>query len=194
MHISITGRLGSGKSTVARVIAENEGFEIYSTGAIIREMASDLGITALEMNELMKKDNSYDLKLDETTTKISKDRAADKLLFDSRMAWHFADNSFKVYLYVDVKVAAARVLRDSRGSVETYRDLDDAVSQLTDRMNSENVRYKKLYNVDNFDFSNYDIVIDTEKRSPQEVADIIMREYAVYCADPKGYAAPKMML
>ncbi|MCQ2354580.1 MAG: cytidylate kinase family protein [Clostridia bacterium] len=194
MHISITGRLGSGKSTVARVIAENEGFEIYSTGAIIREMASDLGITALEMNELMKKDNSYDLKLDETTTKISKDRAADKLLFDSRMAWHFADSSFKVYLYVDVKVAAARVLRDSRGSVETYRDLDDAVSQLTDRMNSENVRYKKLYNVDNFDFSNYDIVIDTEKRSPQEVADIIMREYAVYCADPKGYAAPKMML
>lgn len=194
MHISITGRLGSGKSTVARIIAANSGFEIYSTGTIIREMASEMGITALEMNELMKKDSSYDLKLDATVTRVSEERAADKLLFDSRMAWHFAVKSFKVYLYVDVAVAARRVLRDNRGSVETYRDLDDAISQLTDRMNSENVRYKQLYSVDNFDFSNYDLVIDTEKRSPEDVADIIMREYEVYCADPEGYTAPKIMM
>lgn len=194
MHISITGRLGSGKSTVAKILAEKHGFEIYSTGSIIREMASERGITALQMNELMKQDHSYDLELDKTTTRISEERAADKLLYDSRMAWHFAVNSFKVYLYVDVEVAARRILRDGRGSVETYRDLDDAVSQLNGRMNAENQRYKELYQVDNFDFSNYDVVIDTEKRSPEEVAGIIMREYEIYCTDPAGYVSPKIMM
>ena len=36
MHITITGKLGSGKSTVAKKLVELYGFEIFSTGAILR--------------------------------------------------------------------------------------------------------------------------------------------------------------
>ena len=34
MHITITGNLGSGKSTISKIIQEKYGFEIYSTGTI----------------------------------------------------------------------------------------------------------------------------------------------------------------
>ena len=50
MHITITGKLGSGKSTVCKLIAEKHGYEIFSTGAIQREVAKELGITPLELN------------------------------------------------------------------------------------------------------------------------------------------------
>ena len=39
MHISITGKLGSGKSTVCHLIHDLYGYEIFSTGAIQREVA-----------------------------------------------------------------------------------------------------------------------------------------------------------
>lgn len=195
MHISITGRLGSGKSTVAKLIAANYGFEIYSTGNIIRTLAAEKGLSALQMNEEMQRTPNIDLELDSTTTRISKERAGDKLLFDSRMAWHFAVRSFKVYLYVDTEVAARRVLRDTtRGAVESYSSLEEAVNELSGRMNNEHERYMKLYHVDNFDFNNFDLVIDTAHRSPEEICALIMREFEVWSADPEGYTHPKMML
>ena len=50
MHITITGRLGSGKSTVAKLIVENHGYTYYSTGNIMRELAAEAGISILEYN------------------------------------------------------------------------------------------------------------------------------------------------
>lgn len=195
MHISITGRLGSGKSTVARLIAANYGYEIYSTGNIIRTLAAQKGLSALQMNEEMQKNPDIDIELDNTTTRISIERADDKILFDSRMAWNFAVKSFKVYLYVDVEVAAKRVLNDaSRGAVETYASIEEAAAELSGRMNNEHERYMKLYHVDNFDFNNFDVVIDTAHRSPEEICEIIMREFDVWSADPENYTHPKMMM
>lgn len=195
MHISITGRLGSGKSTVARLIAANYGYEIYSTGNIIRTLAAEKGLSALQMNEEMQRNPDIDRELDAATTRISRQRADDKILFDSRMAWNFAVCSFKVYLYVDVNVAARRVLNDTtRGAVETYASVEEAAAELSDRMNNEHERYLRLYHVDNFDFNNFDVVIDTAHRSPEEICGIIMREFGVWSADPAHYSHPKMMM
>ena len=48
MHITITGRLGSGKSTVAKLIVADHGYTYYSTGNIMRELAAEAGISILE--------------------------------------------------------------------------------------------------------------------------------------------------
>lgn len=39
MQISITGKLGSGKSTVCKMIRDRYDYEIFSTGAIQRELS-----------------------------------------------------------------------------------------------------------------------------------------------------------
>ena len=77
MHISITGRLGSGKSTVAKIIAEKYGYEIVSTGTALRNIAASLGMTALEFNRLMTSDPKYDFMIDRETRRISVERAED---------------------------------------------------------------------------------------------------------------------
>ena len=188
MHISITGRLGSGKSTVAKIIAEKYGYEIVSTGTALRNIAASLGMTALEFNRLMTSDPKYDYMIDRETRRISVERAGEKIIYDSRMAWNFAVNSFKVYLYVNTEVSAKRILGDgTRGSVESYKDIGDAIAQINERMNEENRRYSMIYGVDNLDLRNYDCVIDTEFRSCEEVAELIMSEFASFSADPEGY-------
>ena len=104
MHISLAGRLGSGKSTLAKIFCPKYGFEHYYTGAIMRQLAEERGMSALEFNRMCENDRSADYMIDNKTTEVSRARRDDKILFDSRMAWHFAENSFKVYLYVPIEV------------------------------------------------------------------------------------------
>ena len=73
MHITLTGNLGSGKSTVAKILEAKYGLEIFSTGKVIRSIADELGISVLEMNELMSKDPQYDHMIDDKTAAISRE-------------------------------------------------------------------------------------------------------------------------
>ena len=74
MHITIAGKLGSGKSTVGKLLCAEHGFEIYSTGKIQRELARSFGVSTLEMNQLMSKDTKYDHMIDDAVTKLSVER------------------------------------------------------------------------------------------------------------------------
>jgi cytidylate kinase len=139
-------------------------------------------------------DPSADHMIDNKTTEVSRVRKNDKILFDSRMAWHFAENSFKVYLYVPIEVSAKRILADAtRGNVEEYRDIEDAKQKIVARMTSESLRYKEFYGVDNHDLNNYDLIICTSHISPEEAADTIWNEFNLYLSDPAAYPKSKKL-
>ena len=71
MLISITGKLGSGKSTICGIMKERYGFEIFSTGTINREYARRLGISTLELNKRLNEDPSLDKEIDGLVTNMS---------------------------------------------------------------------------------------------------------------------------
>ena len=179
MHITLTGNLGSGKSTISRLMSEHYGYEIYSTGKIQRQLAAERGLTVLEMNRLMETDHSFDNIIDDTVRKISEE-AKEDLFFDSRLAWHFAVNSFKVFLSVDINEAARRVFNDSRGDVETYKDMVDARDMLIERAHAEDARYKEIYGIDYFRPSNYNLILDSTFTSPNILAEMIQIEKQHY--------------
>lgn len=196
MHITLTGNLGSGKSTISRLMSEQYGYEIYSTGKIQRKLAADRGLTVLEMNHLMETDHSFDNIIDDTVRKISQESASD-LFFDSRLAWHFAVNSFKVFLSVDINEAARRVFNDSRGDVETYEDMLDAKSKLIERAHTENARYKDIYKIEYFKASNYNLILDSTFSSPKLLAEMIQVEkqhYEDLAAEGKTPTKPRILL
>lgn len=177
MIITIAGNLGSGKSTVCTILKEKYNFTIYSTGKIQREYAERMGISTLEMNKLMNTDPKYDHIIDDEVVRISK-QATSPMVFDSRMAWHFVDKSLKVFLIVNPQVAAERVFTTRESSVENYASLDDAREKLLERAKTENERYQQIYQVNNFDYRNYDLIIDTTHIPPEQVASLI---YDAYC-------------
>jgi Cytidylate kinase len=178
MHITIAGNLGSGKSTVCKLLQQMHGFCVHSAGSIQRKVAEQMGISTLELNNLMSTNLSIDKLIDDTTTTLGRD-TSNSIIFDSRMAWHFVEHSFKVFLIVDPVVAANRVVESRKGIVENYNDTDDACEQLLERGRIENERFKQIYNVDNFDYRNYDLIVDTTYLSPEDVASVIFREYTI---------------
>jgi cytidylate kinase len=194
MHITLTGNLGSGKSTVCRILEQQYGFEIYSTGKVIRSIADEMGISVLEMNELMTKDHKYDHMIDDRTAQISRENPDKSILFDSRLAWHFVEKSFKVFLSVDLAEAARRVFADaSRGEVESYKSEADAAEQLAARAANEDARYYEIYGIRYFDFNNYNLVLDSSFLSPSRIAEALMGE-ARACHTWDGYGKTGRML
>jgi cytidylate kinase len=186
MHITITGKTGSGKTTISKLIRDQMGYERYSTGEYQREIAKKMGVNMVEMNQIMSDNLSYDRLIDSTVERISKERANDNIIFDSRMAWHFAGDSFRIFVTIDPAIAGMRVFNDPR-SEEPYKSAEEAARQLTLRSEAENIRFRTIYGVDNFDYANFDLIIDSSYAELSDYIPIIKESLAIYEADRKNY-------
>ncbi len=173
--ISLTGDLGSGKSHVSRLLSEKLGFRIVSTGFIQREIAEKYKMTTLELNEYTKTHPEIDDEIDGTISKLQE--TDESLIFDSRLAWHFAPKSFKVYLTVNMDEAARRIFYDKRTS-ENYQNIEEAKNKIRARRKSELERFKDYYNIDYSDLKNYDLIVDTTEITPEEVCSKIIEMFS----------------
>ena len=124
-------------------------------------------------------DHSVDKMIDDTTTRIGEER--DNVVFDSRLAWHFAPKSFKVFIITDIDEASRRVFNDSlRANSESYESQGTCRKALINRQKLETVRYKEVYDIDYYDMSNYNLVIESTNASPDEIAQEILDKMAEY--------------
>ena len=172
--ITITGDLGSGKSTVSNILIERLHYDYVYTGKIQREIADRYGMTTLELNQYAETHPEIDEEIDATFKSLN-DSA--ELIVDSRLAWFFIPKSFKVYLKCDIIVAADRISRDKQRKSEHYASQEKAIQELIARKESENKRYLELYGADCSDLSNFNLIVDTSYLTPEEVADKIIAEY-----------------
>lgn len=174
--ISIAGDLGSGKSTIAKRLAEVLDYQYFSTGMLFRKLAAERGMDALQLNYLSETDLSIDKYIDDNLRKIN-DGDDLRYILDSRMAWYFVPKSFKIYATVKPEVAAQRVLNDkTRFNEPNAADLQERVKSLLERQNVENRRYKSIYGVDCRNLSNYDFVIDTSDHSVEALVEQILKK------------------
>ena len=171
MIISITGDLGSGKSTVSNILKERLRYDYVYTGKIQREIADRYQMSTLELNQYSETHPEIDQEIDATFKRLND---ADNLIVDSRLAWFFIPKSVKVYLKTDVAVAAERISKDNKRKSETYINNEEAIRDIIARKESENSRYLDLYGADCSDLTNFDIVIDCSHITPEEVADAII--------------------
>ena len=177
MIITITGKPCSGKGTVSKAFCKKYNFEYLCTGDMFREYAKEFGYdNILTFQQEDPRIKQIDKLVDENTINIGKTRANEDLLIDSRMAWHFIPNSFKVFIDVNERVAGERLFNAKRSS-EQMNSVEDAITSLKDRWNVENSRYMELYGVNNLNLDNYDFVIDSSNLTPEQVMDEIYSAY-----------------
>ncbi|MCI5837620.1 MAG: AAA family ATPase [Christensenellaceae bacterium] len=192
--ISLTGDLGSGKSTLCKILKEKFSAEVVSVGTIQRSMAKDMGMTTCEFSHYMEQHPEIDNRFDEMIK--SYDSVNDKsLLFDSRLAWNFVPSAMSVYVTTDLQVAAERVLAACRED-EMYSSLKEAMEKLSDRRRSELKRYSSIYGLDLNNIFNYDLVADSTTASAEEIAELIAEAYSEYEAgnrEQKAYISVKRL-
>jgi CMP/dCMP kinase len=172
--ISITGDLGSGKSRVSKQLCAETGFQYLSTGQIQRQLALELGIDTLEMNRLADTDPTIDERIDGALIALNKIENAGYII-DSRLGWHFVPSSFKVFLKTELQESVRRIMADEARKSENYADAAEAARKIRARKQSENDRFLEKYGADCTDMDNFDIVVDTTDRSPDEVVAIILK-------------------
>lgn len=170
MIISISGRPGSGKSSAGRRVAAKLGMKFYSMGDLRGQMAVERGMTIFEMNQ---SPEDTDTPVDRMIEKMGK--SEDNFVIDGRLAWHFIPQSFKIFLDVDPRVGAKRVMQGTRPDEPTYASLDEAIRMLAEREQDDQKRYQRLYGVDHLDLRNYDLVIDTTKTGKDKVVVNILK-------------------
>ena len=172
IRITISGEAGSGKSTVADIIANKIRVKRHSTGDYMRTMAAARGVTIIELNKIGETDPSIDKELDDWQKKLEK-KKDESFVLDSRLGYHFIPSSIKIFLEADINVRAERIFHASR-LVEENTTLKKTIANIKKRQILERNRYKEKYGIDYLDFSKYDLVLDTTNMTPQQVAEKII--------------------
>jgi CMP/dCMP kinase len=172
MIISISGAEGAGKSTIAKMLAEKLGWPRHYIGGIRRQKAAERGLTLAEYNKLGESDPSTDVEVDEYQRKLGLEQ--DDFVIEGRTSWHFIPHSFKVFLDVRMEEAAKRIYLALQENCERNegKDLDSeaaVLESLKKRRESDRIRYRKYFNIDVFDLSHYDLVLDTSDLGVEDV-------------------------
>jgi len=180
--ITIAGANGSGKSSTAKKLSQQLGFRHFSSGDFMRQIAKENRMTLEELAEVAEKEDWVDKKLDDYVMQAGLEN---KVVIDSRLAFHFIPNSFKVYLDLDPQTAAERMMNDMKNNPARHvenkgviESTEKMVEKSAKRLASERKRYFDLYGIKNHvDHGNFDLIVDTKKNNLEQVVDIVAREY-----------------
>ena len=174
--ISLGGELASGKGTVSKILMEKLNFGIYRNGDYFRKLAKDMGMDVTTFNEYVMNHVEIDKQIENSASEYAKTH--DNFIIDARLGWYAVPESFKVYLKVDIDVAAKRAFFDElRKGTEKFATIEEQKADMQKRYKIENERYWNVYGVRKEDESNYDFVLDTTNLTPEQVADKIKQEY-----------------
>lgn len=173
MIITISGLPGSGKSTVAQMLAKRLGYRFYSMGDIRGKAAEARGLTIDEFNALPE---NTDAIADDFQKRLGE--TEDNLVVDGRLAWHFIPQSYKVFLDVQPAVAAERIYgaRQEAGRTDepAYGSPVEVEKTLAARVASDAARYQRLYGITFPDRTVFDVVIDTSGLTQAETVARIL--------------------
>jgi cytidylate kinase len=170
--ITIFGLAGTGKSSTAEKLAEELGYKFLSTGNMFREMAKEAGygndLPRFE-KEVCEKDPEFDNKLDKHVEKYGKTH--DNFVFESRLAWYFIPDSYKVMLVCNNSERFKRIADRENKPVEQVEE------ETLAREDSIYKRFSDYYKIENIaDKSRFDLIVDTEANKLDEVVKIIESE------------------
>ncbi len=199
--ITISGKPGSGKSSTSDKVAEMLGYTRYSSGDFVRAIIKKRKMTLRDFNRIASQDHSIDEEIDAQLRKL---REQKDIVIDSRLGFYWIPESFKVYLDLDINVATARIYKDSVDNVgRKYgagqaHSLAEVQKQVQSRLNNEIRRFTSLYGINPYQTSNFDLVVNTSRHSPQTVALTVFDNYKkwlksdgwrpVYSEVPMGYS------
>jgi predicted cytidylate kinase len=165
MLITISGLPGSGKTTVARLVARDLGLEHVYAGNIFRQQAEAQGLSLEDYVRRAENDPTIDRELDR---QMELRAARGQAVLEGRLAAFMAERAgaaaLKVFLNASEAVRAERITgREGGGAAERLREIQV-------RETSDHRRYLELYGVDYHDRARYDLVMETDRRTPEELA------------------------
>jgi cytidylate kinase len=163
MIIAIAGYTGSGKNTLGEEIAKRTGMRVVCP--TFKDLAAKEGIPLMEFQKKAEKDKNIDLKFDE----LLKAEAKGDCVVTTWLGPWIVDADLRVFVFAPLETRAARIAkRDSMTPEEARRHVKER-----DERNRK--RYLKVYGIDIFDTSKFDLCLNSGKYLPGEMADMVLK-------------------
>ena len=177
MHITVSGDIGSGKSTIGKMLAEHYGYKFIDGGQLYRDMAKEIGLDVLEQNR--SDDYSIDRAIDTKLAELGK--TDDFSVVVSRTAWCLMPESVKIYLTINPVLAAKRLLT-RKSNNEEHKSVEDILEYSSERIVREDIRYGNMYGVTREQqLTQSNIILHVGNRSIDEVFDTLVRFIDINC-------------
>ena len=173
MIIAISGLHGSGKSVIAKILAEKLGILYYSTGQAFRDIAKESNMSLEDYTNYVEKHPEIDKELDNRVINMAKKGG---IIIDSQLSGYLLKSiaTFKIQLTCPLEVRVKRMAARDQTSFK------EKLKETIIREKSELERFKKLYNFDLSDKKStlefYDLIINTEHLTIEEIVDKILVE------------------
>jgi len=164
LRIAISGKSGCGNTTVSTLLSKSLNIQLVNF--TFRQLAHEKNLTLAQIIENAKTDDSYDIEVDTKQVELAKKQSC---VLGSRLAiWMLKEADFKVYLYASEQTRAERILNREGGSLEEIKKF----TAMRDEQDS--IRYKRLYKIDNNDYSFADLIVDTANYKPEQIVELIL--------------------
>lgn len=171
MTITIGGSPGSGKTTVAQLLQKKTGLPYVYSGDLFRKLAEQHGMSLAEFGKYCETHREIDEELDRQQLEIIRNG---NVIVEGRLSGWLAYrnhiSALKILIQADLDTRAHRIVKREKGLVQKQKQ------EILTREKSESVRYKTYYHIDLADTSIYDLIIDSSKKTPEEIVDIILEK------------------
>ena len=180
MIITISGNPGSGKSTIAKLVVQKLRYERVYAGSIMRDTAREQGLTLEQFMSYLSTNPKVEQEIDYKVRDIAYalERTKKNILVEGRVQYHLIPNSIKIYIKVDAKEGARRILKDLQDTQTSQQrnqqiasTIEEVIKLNEQREETDAQRYQKLYGIDHRIETQYDLVIDTTNITAQQAAD-----------------------
>ncbi len=157
--ITVSGLHGTGKTTIAKKLANKLDLRHISAGGLFRQLAEEKGLSLEDMSEKASQKNDLDRLVDARTKEEARKGS---VILDGLISGWMAgeDADLKFYLFAPEDVRISRIARRDK----CY--LEEAKKATLFREELERRRFKKFYAIDIDNYSIYDIVLNTALLSP----------------------------
>ena len=174
MIIAISGLTGSGKNTLGEQLAEELGYKLVCP--TFKDLAKREGIPLMEFQKRAEKDPKIDKKFDAALREQTKNGSC--VVTTWLGPWIVKNAELKIHVFAPLQVRAERVAKRDGMAIA------QAKKHIIERDEENRKRYQKVYGIDIYDTSGFDLCLSSAKLSKEQMRDIALSAVKIKSGAP----------
>lgn len=166
MRIAISGHSGCGNTTATTNVGQALGLKIVNY--TFRDLAKELGMSFEDLHKQAPSNFIFDYLTDLRCIRAT---LSEDIVLGTRLAAWLMDADLRIWLNAPLEERARRINKRETEKGATY----EAVLYKTLKRDEQNrKRYLQLYGLDIYDHADFDITINTQKLTAEQVSSLIV--------------------
>jgi CMP/dCMP kinase len=166
LRIAISSHSGCGNTTATNNVGKTLGLTVVNY--TFRDLATDLGVPFEQIQAKSTETRFYDYLTDLNLIRFS---LQPRVVVGSRLAGWLVNADLRVWLHAPLEARAKRIFQREPDKHATY---ESVLYRTLQRDEQNRRRYLQIYGIDINDRSDFDIIINTEKLTAEQVSSLII--------------------